>query len=351
MPEVSTSVNIADVSMSYGSFKVLHNIDMQISPGEFVTLLGPSGSGKTTLLMTIAGFAQIDSGKIEFSGKEISGLPAERRNIGIVFQNYALFPHMTIGDNVGYPLKVRRWNRADREKAVREALSRVQLAHLADRKIGQLSGGQRQRVALARALVFNPAVLLMDEPLSALDKSLREDMQFEIKEIQKRLGITTISVTHDQREALAMADKIGIMQAGQVAQFSSSRDVFEKPVNSFVAQFIGDTNLLHLRQSAGRYFLGDLPVSDHAVGGPAALVLRSDETELLHEQPHDGVYVSAKIVASAYQGTETVFHLGLDDQKQISIRCRTNDIGRFSGGDAVWVRSTRPDPIIVPVVE
>ncbi|QLH13068.1 ABC transporter ATP-binding protein [Paracoccus pantotrophus] len=337
--------------MSYGAFQVLQSINMQIAPGEFVTLLGPSGSGKTTLLMAIAGFAQIDAGRIEFSGREISGLPAERRNIGIVFQNYALFPHMTIGENVAYPLKVRRWGKAERAIAVQEALARVQLGHLIDRNIAQLSGGQRQRVALARALVFNPSVLLMDEPLSALDKSLREDMQFEIKEIQKRLGITTISVTHDQREALSMADKIAIMRAGQVEQFSSAREVFDSPKNSFVAQFIGDTNLLRLKQANGRFYLGDLAVPGNGTGVASALVLRSDEIELSREKPQVGVFVPARINASAYQGTETVFHLGLDGQEQISIRCRTNEIGQFSEGDQVWVKSTRPDPIIVPIAE
>src|SRR5262245_40557932 len=203
-------VTIAGLTKSYGSVVALDNSDLDISGGEFVTLLGPSGSGKTTLLMAVAGFIRPNAGSIRFGSTEVIATPPHTRDTGLGFQSYALFPHMSVKQNVGYPLRLRRVPRREIETRIMQALEMVRLAELADRSIDQLSGGQRQRVALARAIVFRPRILLMDEPLSALDKNLREQMQVEIRHLQRQLGITTISVTHDQREAMTMADRVAV---------------------------------------------------------------------------------------------------------------------------------------------
>lgn len=227
-----------------GVVNVVERLDLEIQRGEFLTLLGPSGSGKTTTLMMLAGFEAPTAGEILLNGRSLARIPPFRRNIGMVFQNYALFPHMTIGDNVAYPLRRRRFPRPDVEARVRRALEMVRLGGLEQRFPGQLSGGQQQRVALARALVFEPDVVLMDEPLGALDKKLREDMQLEIRHLHQALGMTVIYVTHDQAEALTMSDRIAVFSDGRIQQVGSPREVYERPFNAFVANFIGENNML-----------------------------------------------------------------------------------------------------------
>jgi putative spermidine/putrescine transport system ATP-binding protein len=237
-------IRIDQVSKSFGAVQVIKNLSLDIARGEFVSLLGPSGSGKTTLLMLLAGFEQPTAGSIVLDGKRVDHLPPHRREMGVVFQNYALFPHMSVADNVAFPLKMRGMERGETEDRVKTALDMVQLSALRDRRPAQLSGGQQQRVALARALVFEPAVVLMDEPLGALDKQLREQMQLDIRALHKRLELTVVFVTHDQSEALTMSDRIAVFNHGIIEQIGTPRDIYDHPKTKFVAEFIGETNLL-----------------------------------------------------------------------------------------------------------
>ena len=232
------------VTKDFGSVRVVENLDLDVAQGEFVSLLGPSGSGKTTLLMMLAGFESVTGGAILLDSQKINDLPTYKRDMGVVFQNYALFPHMTVARNVAFPLEMRGTSKTETAERVRKALDMVQLGHLAERLPSQLSGGQQQRVALARALVFEPRVVLMDEPLGALDKQLREQMQLDIRDLHRRLGLTIIFVTHDQDEALTMSDRIAVFDRGQIQQCASPREVYDRPSNRFVAEFIGETNLL-----------------------------------------------------------------------------------------------------------
>lgn len=240
----ATGIHIAGLVKRYGSVTAVDNISLEIDRGEFVTLLGPSGSGKTTTLMMIAGFVVPTSGDILIGDKSIVSQPVHKRNIGIVFQHYSLFPHMTVSENVTFPLKMRKLGSREVRQKVQGILDLVELTEMAHRYPRQLSGGQQQRVALARALVFNPPILLMDEPLGALDKKLRESMQLEIMRIQKKLQITTVYVTHDQSEALTMSDRIAVMDHGAILQLGSPEQLYENPGSRFVAGFIGKSNFL-----------------------------------------------------------------------------------------------------------
>ncbi len=236
-------VKFDKVDKSYdGKLLVVKDLNLDIAEGEFITMLGPSGSGKTTCLMMLAGFETPTNGEIYLDGNPISNIPPHKRGIGMVFQNYALFPHMTVYENLAFPLKVRKMLKDEIDKKVDKALSMVSLTGFENRMPGQLSGGQQQRVAVARALVFDPAVVLMDEPLGALDKNLRESMQYEIKHIHESIGVTVVYVTHDQSEALTMSNRIAVFNDGKVQQLSSPDKLYEEPVNSFVAEFIGENN-------------------------------------------------------------------------------------------------------------
>jgi spermidine/putrescine ABC transporter ATP-binding subunit len=242
--ESAAEIRIENLTKKFGDFVALNDFSLNINKGEFITFLGPSGSGKTTTLMLVAGFIYPTAGDIRIGDESILPKPAHKRNLGIVFQNYSLFPHMTIAENIAFPLKMRKLDTNDIKSKVDDALELVHLGEFGDRYPKQLSGGQQQRVALARALVFRPPILLMDEPLGALDKNLREAMQLEIKSIQERLKITTIYVTHDQSEALTMSDRIIVMNEGAVEQIGSPEDLYEFPANRFVAGFIGESNFL-----------------------------------------------------------------------------------------------------------
>jgi putative spermidine/putrescine transport system ATP-binding protein len=238
-------IELRDVSKTFGQVTVVEGLNLEVRKGEFLSLLGPSGSGKTTILMMLAGFENATSGDILLDGEKINHLPPYRRGMGVVFQNYALFPHMNVAQNVAFPLEMRGVPKSETRSRVKAALDRVQLGHLADRRPDQLSGGQQQRVALTRALVYEPKVILMDEPLGALDKKLREEMQLEIRDLHRRLDLTIIFVTHDQSEALTMSDRIAIFDAGKIAQIGTAGEVYDHPHNRFVAEFIGETNLLN----------------------------------------------------------------------------------------------------------
>ncbi|MCY3698098.1 MAG: ABC transporter ATP-binding protein [Gemmatimonadetes bacterium] len=239
-------VEFEGVSKSYdGRTLVVDDLNLRIGKGEFVTLLGPSGSGKTTILMMLAGFQTATSGAIRIGGRSVQDLPPRKRGIGMVFQNYALFPHMTVGANLAFPLEVRGIAEERRRERVERALDLVRLGGLEDRRPGQLSGGQQQRVAIARALVFEPELVLMDEPLGALDRSLREEMQYEIRSIHQRLGVTVVYVTHDQQEAMVMSDRIAVLNGGRIEQIAGAEGLYEEPERAFVARFIGENNRLH----------------------------------------------------------------------------------------------------------
>jgi putative spermidine/putrescine transport system ATP-binding protein len=233
------------VQKSYdGRNLVVKDLNLEIAKGEFLTMLGPSGSGKTTCLMMLAGFETATHGDILLDGQPINNIPPYKRGIGMVFQNYALFPHMTVGENLAFPLSVRNMGKSEREEKVKRALEMIQMGEFANRRPAQLSGGQQQRIALARALVFEPELVLMDEPLGALDKQLREHMQFEIKHLHEQLGVTVVYVTHDQSEALTMSDRVAVFDDGRIQQLASPEELYERPQNSFVAQFIGENNRL-----------------------------------------------------------------------------------------------------------
>ncbi|MEO9336636.1 ABC transporter ATP-binding protein [Mesorhizobium sp. SB112] len=242
--ERGAAIDIRSATKRYGDFTALDNVSLHVEPGEFMTLLGPSGSGKTTTLNLVAGFTELTSGELSIGGESVVGLPAHKRNIGVVFQHYALFPHMTVGRNVAYPLSLRGIGKAEREKRVAHALDMVKMSDFAHRYPSELSGGQQQRVALARAIVFDPPLLLMDEPLGALDKKLREWLQLEIKRIHRELGTTFVYVTHDQEEALVLSDRIAVFNQGRIEQIGTGRQLYDEPETLFVGKFIGDSTTL-----------------------------------------------------------------------------------------------------------
>ena len=246
MKQQTPFVQFENIQKSYdGKNLIVKDLNLDIYRGEFLTLLGPSGSGKTTSLMMLAGFETSTSGKITLGGKVLNQLPPHKRDIGMVFQNYALFPHMTVAENVAFPLTVRRLAKSDIEERVTNALNMIKMGDIAHRYPSQLSGGQQQRVALARALVFEPRLVLMDEPLGALDKQLREHMQLEIKQLHEKFGLTIVYVTHDQSEALTMSDRVAVFHKGEIQQIDAPKVLYEEPKTAFVAQFIGENNQIH----------------------------------------------------------------------------------------------------------
>jgi putative spermidine/putrescine transport system ATP-binding protein len=244
MSDNDLKLKIRSLRKTYGSVVALDSADIDLHAGEFLTLLGPSGSGKSTLLWAVAGLNDPDGGQIWIDGREATHLPPFQRDIGMIFQNYALFPHMTIGQNIGFPLEMRKMNRADRETAVKRVLDMVKLGHVADRYPGELSGGQQQRIALARAFVYEPSIILMDEPLGALDKKLRDHLQLEIKHLHEQLGVTIMYVTHDQEEAMVMSDRICLMNDARIEQIGAPEDLYFRPMTVFAADFLGESNLV-----------------------------------------------------------------------------------------------------------
>jgi putative spermidine/putrescine transport system ATP-binding protein len=303
------------VQKSYDGVElVVKDLNLRIARGEFLTMLGPSGSGKTTCLMMLAGFETATHGDILLADRPINNIPPNRRGIGMVFQNYALFPHMTVGENLSFPLEVRGLGKADRDAKIRRALDMVQMGAFANRRPAQLSGGQQQRIALARALVFEPELVLMDEPLGALDKQLREHMQFEIKHLHERLGVTVVYVTHDQSEALTMSDRIAVFNDGRVQQLASPEDLYERPANAFVAQFIGENNSLGgsvetigdgrctVRLDNGAVVDAN-PVNVSAVGERTQVSIRPERVEFLPERLPKGAHlIDAEVLEFIYMG-------------------------------------------------
>lgn len=308
-------VEFQRVQKSYdGETLVVKDLNLAMPKGEFLTMLGPSGSGKTTCLMMLAGFETATHGEILLDGKPINNIPPHKRGIGMVFQNYALFPHMTVAENLSFPLEVRKISRSEREEKVQRALDMVQMGAFSSRRPAQLSGGQQQRIALARALVFDPVLVLMDEPLGALDKQLREHMQFEIKHLHERLGITVVYVTHDQGEALTMSDRIAVFNDGRIQQLAPPAQLYEKPENSFVAGFIGENNALPgtIEQLEGDRALvklanGELidatPVNVGGTGQATMVSIRPERVEFKPEMMPPGAHtVEAEVLEVIYMG-------------------------------------------------
>ena len=348
----------------FGSAVAVDGIDLDVRPGEFLTLLGPSGSGKTTTLRMVAGFMAPTSGSIEIDGADMTRVPPHRRDVGMVFQNYALFPHMTAAENVAFPLRMRRRPGPEIKKRVGEALDLVKLGSFGDRYPRQLSGGQQQRIALARAVVFEPRLLLMDEPLGALDRKLRESLQLEIIRVSRELGATVLYVTHDQEEALVMSDRIAIFSMGRIEQLGSGADLYDRPASLFVADFIGESNILRGRYEvdggAGGWMTRDdvrwrvgaasASRSDVASGAAAALVVRPERMRVLTDgAAADGLNTAdATVDEVLYLGPDLKYQLALPWGQRISIR-EPREIGarELERGDRVRVGWKVEDGLLV----
>ena len=342
-----TDIRIAGVSRSFGSVVAVNDITLDIKAGEFFTLLGPSGCGKTTLLRMIAGFSDLDAGQISIGNKRIDTLPPHRRNIGMVFQNYAIFPNLTVAGNVAYGLKARKVANDEIARRVAEALALVRLQGYGERWSHQLSGGQLQRVAIARALVIRPEVLLLDEPLSNLDARLRVDMRGEIRDLQQRLNITTVYVTHDQEEALAVSQRIAVMQAGRIEQLGGPREIYRRPVSLFVAQFMGTTNVLAgvvaTREGARmrvRVGAADLIVADPDArqGEAVTLCLRPEALRIVvtGETAAPGeVLLEATVVSAEFIGALSRLEVELSDRTPLKIAVLDDPAGRAKPGSPI----------------
>ncbi|MCP5152214.1 MAG: ABC transporter ATP-binding protein [Ectothiorhodospiraceae bacterium] len=352
----SLPITISGVTKTYGALKALDDVSIDIASGEFLTLLGPSGSGKTTLLMVLAGFVRPDHGSVRFGDEEMITTPPHRRGVGMVFQNYALFPHMNVFANVAYPLRLRGVARPEMEERVGKALDLVQLGELGHRGVHQLSGGQRQRVALARAIVFEPRILLMDEPLSALDKKLREQMQIEIKHLHHQLDMTIVYVTHDQREALTMSDRVAVIDAGRFAQVDGPRRLYERPRTRFVADFIGESSFLPVRVSEGAVRLGGdvlrLSEAPWSQAERQILVLRPEKLEIVPDRgATDANCLRGTVSDLIFQGESVLVYVRLAGGEQIAVRSpsRRETLAAVPEvGQPVHVALDPEDAIVVP---
>lgn len=328
---MSHSVIIKDAVKKYGDFTALNGVNLEIEPGEFYTLLGPSGCGKTTLLRMIAGFNTVEGGSIYFDNKMINNLEAHKRDIGMVFQNYAIFPHLTVAENVAYGLKAKKVPKDEIIRRVDQALDLVQIKDLKNRKPNELSGGQQQRVALARAFVIEPSVLLMDEPLSNLDAKLRVQMRTVIKKLQRRLGITTIYVTHDQEEALAISDRIAIMQSGDIMQVGTPEDIYKKPENSFVAGFIGVSNFIDCDINGSDKDSASIIINNKKISKKARLNKAYTGKAILSARPEqlffsDETGFHGTITLSIFLGDFIEYEVLLDNGQTIQLNEYTKDV-------------------------
>ncbi len=342
-------VDLLGLGKRYGNLQVLSDLSLSIRQGEFLTLLGPSGSGKSTTLMMLAGFVEPSEGRIEQDGRDITHLSPDQREFGVVFQGYALFPHMSVAQNVAYPLRIRKVPGAEIERRVAEVLERVGLAGMGERGTGQLSGGQQQRVALARALVFKPKLLLLDEPLSALDRRLRQEMQGELARMHKDFGTTFVFVTHDQEEALALSDRIAVFNKGRLEQVGTPREVYERPASRFVANFLGDTNLLEVgvvgREAEATLcdFRGQhLRVANTAnagQGGKSWLAVRPEHIDLrpLQDAGRDNG-LCATAGPATYQGAHVNLELSLEQGDRLDLRLPVSHplLGSLRSGQRYW---------------
>ena len=347
------SITIDSIVKTFDAQNVLQDLSLHVPDGQFYTLLGPSGCGKTTLLRCIAGFYMPDGGRMLFDQDDVTRVSAHRRDIGMVFQDYALFPDKSAFDNVAYGLRARKVPRADITRRVHEALDNVGLLALADRYPAQMSGGQRQRVALARALVIRPRVLLMDEPLSNLDAKMRVQMRDVILDLVREAGITTVFVTHDQEEALAMSDRIAIMDRGRIAQLGTPEELYGTPVNAYVADFIGSANIIKVpakvmaeaeegRAAHVRYDMGghafDGVQGSLTLGEQGVLIARPEELSLIAPAPYVPNSIPGRVLRRQYLGFKTAYRIGLEDASEIRVELHAgNMVADFQEGDAVQV--------------
>ncbi|MFM7211685.1 MAG: ABC transporter ATP-binding protein [Actinomycetota bacterium] len=358
MPAVTQSlpIRLSSLCKAYGSVKVLDGVSLDIAAGEFLTLLGPSGSGKTTILMALAGFVTPDSGSIKLGNQEVITTPPHKRGLGMVFQSYALFPFMSVAENVAYPLKVRGLSKSEQASRVERALEKVQLKGYGDRRISQLSGGQKQRVALARAMVFEPRIILMDEPLSALDKKLREHMQIELKALHSKLDATVVYVTHDQREALTMSDRIAVVNMGRIEQVDTPERLYRRPRNFFVADFIGESVSFPVTISGSSAFLSNRPLStnlpiDPSLG-PHRVVIRPELIQIGETgKGAVGNDLSGRVTDIVYQGESILVMVHAECAGRIGVRVQANrafKVSLPSVGDSIDLSLDPADTIIVP---
>lgn len=356
---MTTALTLNSLKKSYGGIKAVDGIDLKVGAGEFFTLLGPSGCGKSTLLRLIAGFEMATGGAIFFDDDLMTNVPAFKRNIGMVFQNYALFPHMTIAENVGFPLEVRNTPAADIAKKAKRAMEIVQLTGFDARYPSELSGGQQQRVALARAIVFEPRLLLMDEPLGALDRNLRDHMKSEIKRIQRSLGVTVIYVTHDQDEALAMSNRIAVMRGGRFVQVSDPVSLYRRPSDAFVAKFVGESNLLSGRierasaESAAATIRLDSGASleaaapEFAVDKQVHVLLRPEKLRMRKRANSTGCTLPGKVVDAVFLGESTAYTVDASGET-ILIRYQDREAPDFAVGQDVDVEWSSEDALVFP---
>lgn len=340
---MSVAINIDKVVKKYGKLTIIDGLSLDIRPGEFFTLLGPSGCGKTTLLRMIIGFNSIEGGTISVDGEVVNKIPTNLRNMGMVFQNYAVFPHMSVADNVAFGLKTRKMPKEQIAKAVDEILDVVKIKHLRDRMPSELSGGQQQRVALARAIVIHPQVLLMDEPLSNLDAKLRIEMRNAIKRIQQQIGITTVYVTHDQEEALAVSDRIAVMNNGVIQQTGTPQEIYQRPSNRFVATFIGLSNILPAKiYGAGKgvdfgCYKVELPNLRQGLSdGEQVLVSVRPEEFIINKTTNEGL--PATVVSSVFLGVHTHYFIKLDSGEEIEVISPSETGSLLKNGTAVRLR-------------
>lgn len=369
-------ITVRHVTKTYGDVHALDDVSLDVESGEFLTLLGPSGSGKTTLLMVLAGFTRPDRGSLKFGTREVIRTPPHLRDVGMVFQNYALFPHMSVAGNVGYPLRLRNRSRDEITRRVEQALETVQLGGYGERRIDQLSGGQKQRVALARCIVFEPRILLMDEPLSALDKKLRDHMQIELRHLHEKLGMTTVYVTHDQREALTMSDRVAVVNFGRIMQLATPRELYDRPANRFVADFIGDSSFLPVTRRGEEVLFGDMPLKCTAPlpdGERLLLMIRPERVHLTGKHDGDGDgngnrddgngaqgggntgnLFRARVRETVYQGDSYLLYADLPDGTQIAARgaVRAGTVDTLPGpGDMVTLALDAGDTVIIDAAE
>jgi ABC-type Fe3+/spermidine/putrescine transport system ATPase subunit len=353
-------VFLENVTKQYGAVVALKDVTLTVGDGEFVTLLGPSGSGKTTCLQIMAGIARPDSGVIRIAGKDVVRVPMHKRNIGMVFQNYALFPNMTVAGNVLYPLRMRGWGKEDSIQAMRDALALVRLEGYEARKPDQLSGGQQQRVALARAIVFKPSVLLLDEPLSALDRLLREEMQLELRRVHELTGMATVCVTHDRTEALTMSDRVVLLNKGSIVQEGTPREMYDRPASVFAAAFLGEVNRMRMTLSGdrgarvledgqGRRITGVEPYAG-AESGPADVAIRVENVHLSHiadsgTQP--GAW-EGTIRNAVFLGDGDRYLVDCGDLPLVARVARGAGTRAFASGDRVSVRFASEDVTVFP---
>ena len=344
----SADIRFEGVTRTFdGVVRAVDDVSLDIAAGEFFSLLGPSGCGKTTSLRIVAGFETPDAGRVFVGGKDVTDVPVHKRDMGMIFQSYALFPHRTVAENVAFGLRMRGLPRAEIGERVEAALKQVALTGYEDRRPSQLSGGQQQRVALARAIVIRSPVLLCDEPLGALDRKLRQSMQFELKQIQRDLGVTLVFVTHDQEEALGMSDRIAVMNAGRVEQVGTPAEIYERPRTRFVADFIGEINLFEGAWSGGRFARADgraLPAVGDTRAGPGTIAVRPEKTRLVGEG--EGL-LSGRIASANFLGGQVLYRIVADDGSDLLAREINAGAAARLAGSRVGLIWTAADSIVL----